>query len=450
MKEAQQITLLFQPQDTWFFQELRPGNSLWLSSQFPPPVRAFEGAIRAMLAQACQHSNPLARSLRLAGPWPCANIDETWQRLYPWPLHVVCEAQTTENATADNKPVIRRTHLSPSQKSSRCDLGYVRLPSAKGEAANWRAPVGLCLTRADFIKLLDDPQAEVQAIKLADYFARETRLGIARVSETALSEEGKLFQTEHLRFKQNFGFALTLRVAPDPETGQIQAEKEAHLAKLREALRNGMQVRLGAEGRMAHVSLIAENAAAGKMDSTITSAKFKQAGKTQKVALIATSAMDFGGQWIPQVEYPENSGNASGSGSRNAMGYECKQNFQPDPVESGQAQSWSAIFNACGERFNLKLYSAIIGKRQVEGSSHASANIQQEIEDAQGFASAGTKKEQKINLGHGARALIPPGSVWFGELLHGDFEKLARVRLGIGKKLGRGEFALATWNEGEA
>ena len=66
-----QLTLRFQAQDTWFFQELRPGNSGWLASQFPPPARVFEGAIRTLLAQACGQPDVLAGNLRMAGPWPC-------------------------------------------------------------------------------------------------------------------------------------------------------------------------------------------------------------------------------------------------------------------------------------------------------------------------------------------------------------------------------------------
>ncbi|MEN9866837.1 MAG: hypothetical protein RL748_2427 [Pseudomonadota bacterium] len=400
-----QLTLLFEAQDTWFFQELRPGNSLWLTSLFPPPVRVFEGAVRSLLQQVSGQPNALAGNLRIAGPWPCLHADAQWQRLYPWPLHILeqrispARAQPAAGAIAPQRALLR-----PAKQATRCDLGWVRLPElptmpAQAKDDDWQAPKDAWLKRDDFIALLADCQAHVSPVKLTDHLHRETRLGIARVAETGLSEEGMLFQTEHVRLQPTLAFAITLRVSPNASSGLADDAQELFLQQLEQHIDSGRLVRLGAEGRMARVTVLADTV----MDEAILPPSFDG----QNLVLVATSAMDFDGHWLPQ-------------------------DFTPDANQSGQAQSWSGIFHACGDRFNLRLLSAITGKRQVEGSTREG------------------KIRSTHGLGQGARALVPAGSVWFGQLLHGDFKRLARARLGIGKKLGRGEFALATWKEGDA
>lgn len=408
-----QLTLLFQAQDTWFFQELRPGNSLWLKSSFPPPVRVFEGAVRTLLQQVSGRADTLARSLRIAGPWPClkkqtvnVNTQTEWDRLYPWPLHIVQQSKASDAPSPANNASPKRASLRPATQATWCDLGRVRLPTLPTHAAahlDWQAPGDAWLNRADFITLLKDEQATVNPISLAEYVSQEARLGIARVAETALSAEGMLFQTEHLRLKPELAFALTLRISPTPKSGIPDTAQEQFLLQLEQHIGSGLPVRFGAEGRMAQVSILNDV----NLDEAIAPTSFSG----QNVLFIATSAMDFDGHWLPQ-------------------------DFTPDKNPTEPAQSWSRTFHACGERFNLRLISAVTGKRQVEGSLHAG-----KIEDP---------GRNNRRLGQGARALVPAGSVWFGQLLHGDFKRLARARLGIGKKLGRGEFALTTWKEGDA
>ena len=401
-----QLTLIFQAQDTWFFQELRPGNSAWLRSMFPPPARAFEGAVRALMQQACGRADALAGNLRMAGPWPCIDDHQQWQRLYPWPLHIVEQP----GVAVDSATPLRATLL-PSATATWCDMGRVRLPTLPAQCAQdtgkaWQAPQQTWLARDDFIQLLADSQASVKPIKLEDYVTREARLGIARVAQTALSDAGALYQTEHLRIQPPLGFAITLRVSPDKASGLADLAQEQYLTQLEQHIGSGLQVRLGAEGRMAQVSVLP--------DVTLDEAILPERFAGQNVILVATSAMDFNGNWLPQE-------------------------FALDPgTPAGQAQSWSGVFHASGDRFNLRLWSAVIGKRVLEGSA-----IPGRVDDA-------GRKPDSARLGQGARALVPAGSVWFGQLLHGEFKRLARTRLGIGKKLGRGEFALATWKEGEA
>jgi len=243
----------FSALDTWFFRESRPMESVGgaqLSSVFPPPARTVIGAIRTAIGQAHgvdwhnypngQHpghqvlrelmgdADGLGR-LSFSGPF----VIRSGQRLYPAPLVVLQARQANKKDTA------LFTRLVPSDDLTDCDLGRVQLPKKMNAAAQgakpleqtWLTAKGLHAVLAGQTPMADD------VIEAEALFRAEERLGIGRDNATRTTQDGLLYQTQHVR--PALGVALGMQVQG------LEADQTVPAQGL---------MRLGAEGRMAHWS----------------------------------------------------------------------------------------------------------------------------------------------------------------------------------------------------
>jgi CRISPR-associated protein Cmr3 len=280
-----ELTLQLQAYDTWFFRESRPHDAVGaskLSSLFPPPVRTLAGALRTFLGDQVdidwqtlqckdndfdfQHNLGNAEhlgQLQLNGPWICYKD----QRLYPAPLYLMQQEQIIERLGA-GKPV-------------RCDLGTVRLPVLpEGCRPGFKNLEQRWLNAVDMAKCLNGEVPEAQKIISADdLFSHEARLGIARDNSQRKVLDGKLYQTRHLRLKDEV---------------QVELKAKNLHPLLIKALPVGGQaiVRLGGEGRMASLetSLATEPLPFAK-------AKAKQ---SETLLLHFITPADFNGQMFPE------------------------------------------------------------------------------------------------------------------------------------------------------
>lgn len=251
-----EVTLVFHATDTLFFRESRPMEALGeAQSVFPPPVRTLAGAVRTLMGEHFkvqwnefdqqQGEHPLAAyighgeslgNLRFRGAWLAYNQE----RLYPAPLHLMRKGDTLFPLSLDTKTV-------------QCDWGeHVRLPKLPdGEESKGSKPLeNTWLSASAFLKVL---QGEGQMISFAkpsaqeshiqqevfsatDLFERESRLGIARDNASRTVEKSLLYQTQHIRPKDNLSIELDVEgLPPDMPTQAI--------------------IRLGGEGRTANFSL---------------------------------------------------------------------------------------------------------------------------------------------------------------------------------------------------
>lgn len=247
-----EICLRFEAVDSWFFRESRPHDAAGaseLGSLFPPPVRTLAGALRYFLgetmgfdwhslkddeqkdSEAVQEFKRLLGDaeklapLSLKGGWVCKD----GRRLYPAPCYLM--HRDGERLRLEIGEVVE------------CDLGRVRLPQLPKDKKGFKAYEQCWITAAGWQSLLDGdvPQAdEIFAAK--ELFTDEPRLGIARNNQTRSVEEGRLYQTRHLRLQH--GVSVELDVAG------IDQDLQKKLPTEQEAL-----LRLGGEGRMAAFSL---------------------------------------------------------------------------------------------------------------------------------------------------------------------------------------------------
>lgn len=241
----------FSAWDTWFFRESRPMESVGgaqLQSVFPPPARTLIGTIRTAIGQAHgvdwhnyphqpEHqglrelmggSDDLGR-LSFSGP----HLIKDGQRLYPAPLLLLKAAQLDSQGNAH--PVF--TRLAPSDQLTHCDLGKVALPRKQNAALQGAKPLEhTWLTAAGLLAVLSgQAPTEPDCTDASSLYHAEERLGIGRVNATRTTEDGLLYQTEHIR------------PIPGVEIAMHVLGLEA-----KDALPTQGLMRLGAEGRMAH------------------------------------------------------------------------------------------------------------------------------------------------------------------------------------------------------
>jgi CRISPR-associated protein Cmr3 len=283
-----QLNFRFQASDTWFFRESRPHDSAGaneLGSLFPPPVGSLIGALRTFFGEqinvdwrafnknlggahaidgldfhaAIGDADHLG-TLSVMGPWLCFQ----GERLYPVPFYQMqkeCELARLEVGPA--------TH---------CDLGVVRLPELPTGCGGFQNFSHAWVTRLGMEKLLGNQllSPDKDIVLEEQLFFKESRLGIARNNETRSVIEGKLYQTEHLRFKDDvsveldvFGIdALLMDVAP---VGHSEV------------------IRLGGEGRMAEL----------QAEKHFQSVPSIQECKTDKIVVNFMTHADFNGAMFP-------------------------------------------------------------------------------------------------------------------------------------------------------
>jgi len=198
------LCIRFHAIDSWFFRESRPMEAIGgseLSSIFPPTTYSLIGAVRTWLGEShmgnsnwkeyhANENHPLRQiigydnsidPLRFFGSW----IYKDNERLYPVPLNLI-EQDKKLSQFKIGKPV-------------HCHLGKnVRLPIVKNNEIKPKILIGYWVTESDFCKLLKG-DCDVNPISSDELFKFESRLGIARDNASHTVEEGRLYQTRHLR-----------------------------------------------------------------------------------------------------------------------------------------------------------------------------------------------------------------------------------------------------------
>lgn len=264
--------LTFTPVDSWYFRESRPHGAVGgdrLESLFPPPVKTLVGAVRTRLGESLNvdwqafrrgeaksgdinlntllGDNDSTGSLQF-GP---VQIMMDGDPLYPWPALLMEKILTEQNGKG-----YRYARLKPGSLVH-CDLGRVALPEIErpeqkqddhymsggkiSEQDYLRGSLLEQLLRGETPSEAADPKTVVRQKAL---FALEPRLGIARNQATATVEEGMLYQTSHIRLADGVSVTLSLTGLPGAIADQLKQD-----------LQRSPLIRLGAEGRMAAITM---------------------------------------------------------------------------------------------------------------------------------------------------------------------------------------------------
>ncbi|MBU0500424.1 MAG: type III-B CRISPR module-associated protein Cmr3 [Gammaproteobacteria bacterium] len=369
--------LRFSAIDTWFFRESRPMEALGgseLASLFPPPPRTLLGAVRTAIgdaqgvdwkAFATDSAHPLRKiighgddlgPLRLSGPW--LNLNDV--RLYPVPLFLLAKEKEKDF-----------TRLRIGASETTC-LGQVRLPELPPAKQGYKPLERAWITGNGLRRLLagDIPSPD-DICPAKALFEEEPRLGIARDNSLRTAADGMLYQTRHLRPKPGLA---------------IEAEIALHVGvKPPEGL-----VRLGGEGRLAHLA-----AAAAQHLPEVP----KPGGETRGIILVLLTPARFREGWL-------------------------LPGFSPDELQGTRV--WKGALHGIG----LTLHAAVLGKAQREG----------------GWDMANHRPRPAQNL-------IPAGSAYYLNVDGGDLataiDQLHGKTIGEDQELGRGLVACGLWNSSE-
>lgn len=247
------LTWRFTPLDTWFFKQALAPDSLAaqeLTSLFPPSPRTLIGALRAAVGEAHQvdwkayregklphisekigaSHDALPPNARFSG----VAISRNGQRYYPMPLNWL--AMASQQGKQKGYTLYK---LLPDSAPILCDLGNVCLPSVSKDAekgaqpleqtfisANAWGQLQACLQTTLFI-------AQADCIALDQLIKTEPRLGIARNNKTRKTEEGMLYQTNHLRLAEGVSIEIDSQGwAVANHLGTVMLGGEGRLAQL--------------------------------------------------------------------------------------------------------------------------------------------------------------------------------------------------------------------------
>lgn len=396
------MLIRLEPQDTVFFRESRPMEAQGvkpLGGRFPPPARTVAGAVRTLIGQALdvdwsryqkdRNRTDLADidrliglpddappgPLRLTGPFPTLD----GERVYPVPLHLLrAKSKGGDNAAFDYG------WLKPGP-AVRCDLGKVQLPVLDTrKRLDGAEPLEACwVKRADFLELLagrippalnpiftEPPEGDREPSLVVG----EPRLGIALDYPRRGAADGQLYQTVHARLARGVGIGV-----------KVEHKDGLPLPDLR-----GTSVRLGGEGRFAHIVTDDESPSdimPGKPD-----------GVPKGIVMVLLTPANFHRTkdepaWLP-------------------------------PGFTVGEKNGATIWTGQIADVELVLVSAVIGKSVREGGWNL-----------------------KQHAPHDAETLLPPGSVWFCETADPEtaITTLTGQKLGEGTALGRGEIAAGYW-----
>ena len=229
--------------DSLFFRESRPMEAMGeLQSIFPPSMNTLSGVIRNWIGEqnkvnwhdfTTQDNHPLRRligspdqlddlgQLSFKGAW----LRKAEERYFPTPLHLMQK---------DNDIF----QLQLSTKRHYCDLGKkVRLPELEESAKGSKSLENTWVSAAIFQKILQGKLPESKDFLTEDsFFERQSRLGIARNNKTRTVEKGMLYQTQHIRPKNDVAIEVDIKGLPN------------------DALENSI-IRLGGEARPAYLTL---------------------------------------------------------------------------------------------------------------------------------------------------------------------------------------------------
>jgi CRISPR-associated protein Cmr3 len=286
------LQFVFSQIDSWCFREARPMGALGgtaIESLFPPPAHTLIGACRTLIGDSQNinwqdfAANKLPQLQALLGngehtgqlsftfPYLRGMINGKPQRLYPVPAFLLSNQSKLLSLKVSDKPV-------------HCDLGKVLLPelpagaiAAKPLDSHWVTAEGFACLQAGKL-----PATE-HIIALDSLLTKEVRLGIGRNNTTASVERGLLYQTEHVRLAEN-GQKQTTSLSHL----ELVVEVEGLSAEIAATLQQqAWQIRLGGEGRMAEVQVIAQPTAAANFTA-----------HAQRAWLYLSAPADLDG-WLP-------------------------------------------------------------------------------------------------------------------------------------------------------
>ena len=379
--------------DTLFFRESRPMESIGnaeLQSVFPPPMRTLAGAIRSQIGEHQQVNwqeftenkhhdlrkiigadDVIGSPLSFKGPF----INFNGERLYPAPLNLIIHNQAVHQLTLGEP-----TH---------CDLGeQVQLPVLPEDCKKLKKLEHYWLKASDFQQLLHGKLPTLSDLLVshdrvapedspAYLYRQEPRLGIALNQQRRTVEESLLYQTRHLRLTE----AISIDVEVDGLPDQYLPEASSLL-------------RLGAEGRMAHVGLNNAN------DTLVTA---PSADKAKGLIL----------HLLTPAYFP-----ATGN---NQQAWHFLEDFEQTTV-AGKTVWVGEIQGVV-----LHLHMAIIGQLQREGGW--------------------SLKERKPRT---LKSLVPAGSCWYCTVENMSvaeaIKQLHGLQIGDEQQLGRGLIATGQWN----
>ncbi len=275
---------VFKQIDTWFFRESRPHGSFGanaLDSIFPPPTRTLMGSIRTHIGNQYFSQNPsrswndldslqeltqvIGNSNNLGDLRPVgvfllknkesyqANICKSSICYYPSPVNICRKIQQDE---AGNE-VTHYFALQVSDTSYQTDVGDIFLPTLPDKVEGLSDLKGakpledVWLSKGAWESVLS---AEVrvlsedsQSVKVHDDFIdNEYRLGIQVNSQHRSVIEGQLYQTSHIRLDPTVSLVMPL-TANKQSLAQVVNDGFLEQPSL---------LRLGGEGRMAHLSVV--------------------------------------------------------------------------------------------------------------------------------------------------------------------------------------------------
>lgn len=239
-------TLIFNATDTLFFRESRPfEGSAELQSVFPPSMQTVAGAVRTFigneqgvqwhdfkpgheLTKIIGYGDDLG-SLSFKGVWLSLNNE----RLYPAPVLLM-------RRLVDNQAKLSRLRLS--EETLWCDLGkQVRFGKLEKDEQGSKPLENTWLTAAGLSEVLQGNCPEVNQIFSEDeLYEKESRLGIARDNVARVTKQGMLYQTQHIRPKDNLSIEVDVSGLPD-------------------SLPDNTILRLGGEGRSASLNIRQQN-----------------------------------------------------------------------------------------------------------------------------------------------------------------------------------------------
>jgi len=318
-------TLSFQALDTLFFRESRPFEAIGgseLSSLFPPPPRTLMGAVRTAIGDALgadwnlfgdakeNYTLPDGRKLydligygdklgglSLHGIWLTLN----GERLYPAPLFLLQHGEE-----------YKRLKIGEAKKGASNNLGNTRLPELPDKVASGQPLENTWLTAAGLDAVLcGNVPTKDQIYSAGQLFEREPRLGIARNNDTRTAIDGLLYQSEHVRPKNDLTIEADISGLPD------------NFGITRK------MVRLGAEGRLAGIQ---------SKPSCSHPASPQPDTNSRGLILMLMSTAHLKQRWLPD-------------------GF----NEQPE------IQNGITVWRGVVEGIALTLHSAVIGKAQREG-----------------------------------------------------------------------------------
>jgi CRISPR-associated protein Cmr3 len=311
-QDAKEINLQLTAIDTWFFRESRPHDAAGaseLSSLFPPSIRTLAGAVRRFIGDSINidwqafskgetpdhdidgldfetevgGSDGLGL-LSLRGVW----VSKGGKRLYPVPFYLMHKEYTLIRLQIGDRVM--------------CDLGNVRLPELpKSQEGGYKNFEQSWVSSDGLHELLNGKVPDSKDIvKLDELLTVESRLGIARNNATRSVIEGQLYQTRHIRIKDDVAIELDI------------LSLDERLAKCFEPDQNEI-VRLGGEGRMAALTVKPNRTA---MPFIKTNTK-----PINKIIIHFVSAADFDGQMFPKEfkEIKENDKTVHWQGTLNGI-----------------------------------------------------------------------------------------------------------------------------------